>query len=300
MNPRPEPVHRMQALSRSLIFLGILMVTSVVASILASGLALAVFGEAFALAPGQGVPDDVGTWWNLHLQNLISQSVGFGGAVWVAHRLWSGGFPVGLPGPRSAIAIAPLLLATIATVVCSPLLAASYEWNGSLIPEGSTMEALFLPMEQMIEALTTFLATAEGSRRIIVILGVAALPAIFEELAFRGALQPLLIRATGSAFWGIALASILFSAIHFQFYGFLPRVLLGALFGWLAHRSGSLVPGMVAHFVNNSLAAATLWVTGSMADDLLDLSPLLIGGSLVLTAGAVWAYDRVIPRSTPA
>ena len=110
------------------------------------------------------------------------------------------------------------------------------------------------------------------------------LPAIFEELAFRGVLQPLLIRATGHAFWGIVLASIIFSAIHFQFYGFLPRVLLGALFGWLAYRSGSLLPGMLAHFVNNALAAVTLWVTGSMADDLMDLTPMVVGASLVLTA----------------
>ena len=72
---------------------------------------------------------------------------------------------------------------------------------------------------------------------VVILLSVAALPGIFEELSFRGVLQPLLIRATGSAFWGIALTAIVFSAIHFQFYGFLPRVLLGALFGWLAHRT---------------------------------------------------------------
>ena len=110
----------------------------------------------------------------------------------------------------------------------------------------------------------------------------------------------MLIRATGKAWLGIALASILFSAIHFQFYGFLPRVLLGALFGWLAYRSGSLIPGMVAHFANNSLAAITLWVTGSMADDLMELTPVLSGGSLLLTALAVVAYDRVIRRSIPS
>ena len=158
------------------------------------------------------------------------------------------------------------------------------------------MEALFLPMEQMIEALTTFLATAEGSRRIIVILGVA-FAAIFEELAFRGALQPLLF-APQAAHSG-ALPSHPSSSAPSTSSSTASR--RGSCCARSAgHRSGSLVPGMVAHFVNNSLAAATLWVTGSMADDLLDLSPLLIGGSLVLTAGAVWAYDRVIPRSTPA
>ena len=297
---KSEPADRMQALSRTLIFLGILLVASVLASIAASVVAATVFGEAFSMSPGQDLPTEDSVWWQLHLQNFISQAVGFGGAAWVAGKIWSGAFPVGLPGKAAGRIPAALFLAVLATVVCSPLLAASYEWNGTLIPEGGALEALFLPLEEMIEALTTYLAMADGGRRIIVILSVAALPAVFEELAFRGVLQPLLIRATGQAWLGIALASIIFSAIHFQFYGFLPRVLLGALFGWLAYRSGSLILGMLAHFVNNTLAAVTLWVTGSMADDLMDLTPMLIGGSLVLTALATVAYDRVIRRSTPA
>ena len=123
--------------------------------------------------------------------------------------------------------------------------------------------------------------------------------AIFEELSFRGVLQPLLIRATGSAFWGIALTAIVFSAIHFQFYGFLPRVLLGALFGWLAHRSGSLIPGMAAHFANNALAAVTLWVTGSMTDDILDLTALVVIGGTAAMAVCLYGVERVI-RQRPA
>ena len=297
---KSAPAERLQALSRSLIFLGILVVASVVASVLANAVSVLGFGEAYSLVPGQAMPTGDSVWWQLHVQNLISQSIGFGGAALVASRMWSGAFPQGTRRGTTGIGLAPLLLAVLATVACSPLLAASYEWNSALIPEGSALEALFLPLEELINGLTTFLATAEGSRRFIVIFSVALLPAVFEELAFRGVLQPLLIRATGNAWMGIALASILFSAIHFQFYGFLPRVLLGALFGWLAHRSGSLIPGMLAHFVNNTLAAITLWVTGSMADDLMDLTPALLVGSLLLTALATAAFDRVIRRSTPS
>ena len=87
MNPRPEPVQRMQALSRTFIFLGILLVASVLASIAASVVAATLFGEAFSIAPGQAMPNDDSVWWQLHLQNLISQAVGFGGAAWVAHNL---------------------------------------------------------------------------------------------------------------------------------------------------------------------------------------------------------------------
>jgi len=118
-------------------------------------------------------------------------------------------------------------------------------------------------------------------------------------LAFRGVLQPLLIRCTGNAWVGILLASIIFSAIHFQFYGFLPRVLLGMLFGWLAYRSRSLVPGMAAHFVNNSLAAITLWYTGSMTDDFMDITWPLMLASALLTGLVVWGFDRTVKRFDP-
>ena len=139
--------------------------------------------------------------------------------------------------------------------------------------------------------------TAEGPRRIIVIISVALVPAVFEELAFRGALQPLLIKATGKPWIGIAIASVIFSAIHFQFYGFLPRLFLGALFGWFAYRSGSLIPGMVAHFVNNAGAALTLWYTGSMTEDLFEVDTWAVLLSVALTAGTLVAYHRIM---TPA
>ena len=76
----------------------------------------------------------------------------------------------------------------------------------------------------------------------VIILGIAGLPAIFEELAFRER-PPALAHPRHGPRLGILFTSIIFSAIHFQSHGFLSRVLLGALFGWMAHRSGSLLPG---------------------------------------------------------
>jgi len=185
----------------------------------------------------------------------------------------------------------------LATLLSAPVMAMLYEWNVWAIPEGSALEAIFKPIEAMLEQVTTFLVTAEGNRRIIVILSVALVPAVFEELAFRGALQPLLIKATGKPWVGIAIASVIFSAIHFQFYGFLPRVFLGALFGWFAYRSGSLLPGMLAHFVNNAGAAVTLWYTGSMTEDLFEIETWTVLVSVTLTAATLLAYHRLMPDS---
>ena len=283
-----------QGISRSLIFLGLLLVGTVVASVVATFLSGVLFDGVVALVPGGDMPTDDASWWQLHFQNLCSQALGFGGAVWLAIRLWDRSALQGLPGRPVGRNTSVLLLAVLATVASGPLLMASYELNGLLIPEGGLMERLFKPLEEMIEAMTAFLASGKGVKRVVILLSVAGLPAIFEELSFRGVLQPLLIRATGNAFWGIALTAIVFSAIHFQFYGFLPRVLLGALFGWLAHRSGSLIPGMAAHFANNALAAVTLWVTGSMTDDILDLTPLVVIGGTAAMAACIYGVDRVI------
>lgn len=288
-----------QGISRSLIFLGLLLVGTVVASVVATFLSGVLFDGVVAMVPSGDMPTDDASWWQLHFQNLCSQALGFGGAVWLAIRLWDRSALQGLPGRSVGRNTSVLLLAILATLASGPLLMASYELNGLLIPEGGLLERLFKPLEEMIEAMTAFLASGEGVKRIVILLSVAGLPAIFEELSFRGVLQPLLTRATGSAFWGIALTAIVFSAIHFQFYGFLPRVLLGALFGWLAHRTGSLIPGMAAHFANNALAAVTLWVTGSMTDDILDLTPLVVIGGTAAMAACIYGVDRVI-RQRPA
>ena len=290
---------QMQSLSRTLIFVGFLALGAAAGSALASILSLAVFGQGVALAPGMAMPSDPESWWQLHLQNFISQAVGFGLTTWVAWRLWKD-VPEGVSGGHSVGRRANvLLLAILATVFSSPLLAASYELNTSLIPAGGSWEAVFLPLEKMLEELTTFMASAEGSKRLVVLFSVAAVPAVFEELAFRGVLQPLLIRFTGHAWLGIALSAVIFSAIHFQFYGFLPRLLLGGLFGWLAYRTGSLLPGMAAHFVNNALAAVTLWSTGSMGEDLIEVTTLVMVVSIVLTGGAASVIHRLATLPEP-
>lgn len=286
---------RFQGWSRSLIFLGLIIVSTVLASIVGMGFCMVLFDDLVTEIPSEDLSTKASIWWQLHVQTFFFQALGFGGAVWLATRLWGRNVLQGLPSRSTSRKASVLLLAILATVASGPLLMASYELNALLIPEGSLLESWFKPTEDKLEKLTAFMVSGDGVlQRVVILFSVATLPGIFEELSFRGVLQPLLIRATGSSFWGIAIASIVFSAIHYQFYGFLPRVLLGALFGWLAHRTGSLIPGMFAHFVNNALAAITLWVTGSMTEDILELTPGVLLISTALTVASVYGVDRVI------
>ncbi len=83
---------------------------------------------------------------------------------------------------------------------------------------------------------------------------IGILPAIGEELIFRGVLQRIFTEWTKNIHWGIAIAALLFSAMHVQFYGFLPRMLLGVILGYLFYWSGSIWIPIAGHFINNTIA----------------------------------------------
>lgn len=88
---------------------------------------------------------------------------------------------------------------------------------------------------------------------------IALLPAIFEEVAFRGALQNLLSRAMNGSVWAVVITSVLFSAIHFSYDGFVARVMLGFVLGWMYYRTGNLWLPVFGHFVNNAIGVITLY-----------------------------------------
>jgi membrane protease YdiL (CAAX protease family) len=82
---------------------------------------------------------------------------------------------------------------------------------------------------------------------------IAILPALGEELMFRGVIQRILTNWTKNYHWGIWITAFLFSAMHMQFYGFLPRMALGAMFGYLLVWTGTMWVPILAHFVNNAM-----------------------------------------------
>ncbi len=83
---------------------------------------------------------------------------------------------------------------------------------------------------------------------------IALIPAIGEELLFRGLVQNIFAGWLKNKHVAVWLSAILFSAMHMQFYGFIPRLLLGAMLGYLLVWSGSLYLPILAHFINNAAA----------------------------------------------
>lgn len=96
---------------------------------------------------------------------------------------------------------------------------------------------------------------------------IAGLAAVGEELLFRGMAQRLLIKMFKSPWAGIVVAAILFSAIHMQFYGFLPRLVLGILLGIIYWYSGSLWVAMLAHFAYDAFLIIVIYFSPEMQHD---------------------------------
>src|SRR5690606_1987292 len=128
-------------------------------------------------------------------------------------------------------------------------------WNSQLVlPEAlSGMETWMLEMEQQMLEMTKFLTDFQSLPELVMGLVVIGLLAgIGEEMFFRGLIQPKMHLYTGNAHAGIWLTAFIFSAIHLQFYGFLPRLFLGGIFGYMYLYSGSLIYPILAHIFNNS------------------------------------------------
>ena len=108
--------------------------------------------------------------------------------------------------------------------------------------------------EENLKKLTEAFLQMSGIDDLIVnIIIVGLLAAIGEELLFRGCMQNVLLEWTKNKHAAVWITAILFSALHAQFYGFLPRMLLGVVLGYLYIWSGSLWLSMLFHFLNNGL-----------------------------------------------
>ena len=99
------------------------------------------------------------------------------------------------------------------------------------------------------------------------IICIAGLAAIGEELLFRGIAQRLLIKLFKSPWAGIIISAFIFSAMHMQFYGFLPRFVLGILLGVVYWYSGSLWTAILAHFVYDAVLIVAAYFNPEMLNE---------------------------------
>ena len=149
-----------------------------------------------------------------------------------------------------------IIIGVLIMPLALPFINAMGEFNNqiSLPAVFSNIEIWMRAMENNAAILTEYFLKMDSVIDLAINLFVIAfMAAITEELFFRGVLQTVLIKATNIhiGVWG---AAILFSAIHMQFYGFIPRAILGGVLGYMFIWSGSLWVPIIGHFVNNGAA----------------------------------------------
>lgn len=162
---------------------------------------------------------------------------------------------------------APLLVLGILIVfTASPVMYALLDLNQSIpFPESlSWLEEMLRSMEERTNSLLEQMLAMDTIGALLLNLTViAVIPALGEELLFRGGIQQLLHKWTGKPHLAIILGGAIFSFIHFQFFGFMPRMLLGILFGYLFYWSGNLWLPILAHFVHNATQVVMVYLYDS-------------------------------------
>lgn len=243
----------------------------------------------------------------IYLSQATTQAIlGFILPAWLTLRLTGAGSPWKKLGISTSPRFLPLIL-MIAVMICAiPMLNEIIALNeGIHFPEN--LEKTFRMWEEEAGKFTdTILNTTTPGGLFAGIIIIGILTGFAEEIFFRGALQKLLIGPGMSPQGAVWLSALIFSLMHFQPFGFIPRMLLGAFFGYLYLWSGSIWLSSIAHAFNNSLVVITAWLalrghdcsilemTGTATDGTLWLSI----ASLLITAGGIVVCARVIPRNT--
>lgn len=200
--------------------------------------------------------------------------------------------------------ILPVFIIVVLVIVFMGFNSFFIKWNEEIrLPFG--MEDWARPMEERLAETTKYLTQFDTTAQLIVaFLVIAVLPAIGEEIIFRGMIQNDFYRATRNIHLSIWMSAILFSAIHLQFYGFVPRMLLGALFGYLYFWSGNLWMPVLAHFINNgfTIVSLLLFQKQAIAIDLEKIEPSLaqVALSAIFSAILLYAYKTFfnkVPKS---
>lgn len=188
----------------------------------------------------------------------------------------------------------------------APLLDQSIKLNENMrLPEVfSGIERWMKAKEAELERLTKLLLADTTYQGLFInLLVVAVIPAVGEELLFRGCVQGIVTRWFRNPHAGIWIAAIVFSAIHMQFYGFLPRMLLGALFGYLLFWGRNIWLPILAHFLNNATATVSAFYLqrqGKSLDELdlgAQIPSYLYFLSFVLTGVLLYQYYKITPKS---
>ena len=197
-----------------------------------------------------------------------------------------------------------ILIGAALMIVSIPVTTTLTTWNESMNLGGAfaKLEEYLKALEETAQAATEQMLNVDTVGGMLFNLVIIALiPAVGEELTFRGVLQQSLTRKMNPHV-AIILSAAIFSFIHFQFYGFLPRMLLGILMGYMFYITNSLWTSMLMHFVNNGASVVLYYLSNiRVIEDAESFGEtqnvLIIAVSAMITIGLiVWSWKKAQPK----
>lgn len=246
------------------------------------------------------------SWWYLMLSHAISHPFTFlipGVIYW----RWSEQHRVEEFVRRPLPSYLLLAISLLIMIVFMPFNSWIIEWNRNLhLPQGlNRIEEWMFHKEEELAAMTQFLTDfSTGTELVVALIVMAVIPAVGEEVLFRGIIQRKIFHKIGDMHASIWATAALFSATHLQFYGFVPRMLLGAMMGYMYVWTRNLWTPIFAHFVNNAAIVVIVFLSHHQLIDFdiekPDSSVSWIGAllSLALTIGLLLNLKMISQRST--
>jgi len=205
--------------------------------------------------------------------------------------------PFGYIGFNNAISGKQVFI-IVGIVFTGLILSGALGQANEMIPLPKATEAYFENLENRYNKAILVIANMKSVKDYIIsLIVIALLPAIFEEMLFRGALQPVMINLTRNPLAGILITSILFSAIHMSYYGFLPRLALGVIIGYVFYFSRNLWLSSITHFLYNAVGITQIYALskqGPLTQDAMKdtLFPLYFGLLAALTLYVIFIFFR--------
>ncbi|RZA00883.1 MAG: CPBP family intramembrane metalloprotease [Moraxellaceae bacterium] len=202
--------------------------------------------------------------------------------------------------PNRFLPLAGLLLTGLLIIAFMPANSVVINWNTELdLPNFGGFETWARTKEEQLKVLTEYLTSFSTIPQLLLGLVVfAAIPAIGEEILFRGIVQRQLIRWVKNKHVAVWVAAFVFSFIHMQFLGLFPRMLLGALLGYLYLWSGNIWVPIFGHFVNNGFTVLMLYLRQMQLiefeiESTQQMPVVFVIVSILLSAALLWLVKRL-------
>lgn len=269
-------------------------------AILASGLVLGLFIVALSVSLLNAIPglDKVSALWiSTIVQDLF---------VFILPAVMLGLLVAGRPMRFLGLSKAPSLLGALGIIVilvaATPALNWTVEWNASMtLPDSlKPLEDWMRMQEEAAQRTTDALMSSTSIWGLLATVAtVGIVTGLGEETFFRGALQRVFKEGMRNKHLAVWIVAFVFSTLHFQFYGFVPRMLLGAIFGYAYLWSGSLWVPVIAHAYNNSSVVVMTWLqkagmASAEASEVGASSPWLAVSSAVLAIVLMLVYRKLL------